>query len=247
MKTVCIIQARMGSSRLPGKVLQDLGGKPVIQRIIDRVKKIKLVDEIVLAVPDEEASEPLVDLAFHYGKQWGDEIECVKGSEADVLSRFRAVADAVHANYYMRITGDCPFIDPDVCNQVLSMALAKRADYCSNVSEERTFPRGLDCEVFTATALRVASDIATAAYDREHVTPWIIRHAAVKHSIFSPEDLSGHTLTLDTPSDLLYLRELLAATRSEEPTTAELIAAIRENPRIVQSLAYNNVVGIHAA
>lgn len=228
MNNVAIIQARMGSHRLPGKVMMDLGGKPVIQRIIDRVKKIPLINQIVLAVPDEDASKPLAKIAQASG------IECVQGSEHDVLWRYHLAADATNADLIMRLTADNPLIDWTICNQVLSLALRARCHYVSNVPDGgRTFPRGLDCEVFTRQMLDMAHKHAIDGYDREHVTPWIRRNAKHQEKIFCPEDLSEYRLTLDTKDDLEYLQSLFALfPKDMELSFLEIMQIIKAHPEL---------------
>lgn len=196
MKTVAIVQARMGSKRLPGKVLLPLNGHTVIGEVLTRCKKIKGVDEVVCAVPDQEDSYPLIQEAKKYARIYA-------GSEKDVLSRYVMAAKMSQADIVMRVTGDCPLICPEICSSVLSLLERNGADYASNV-EPRTFPQGYDCEAFTLQCLNWAQDQSFPS-DREHVTTWM-RRANIKRANFSaPWPMEGR-LTLDTEDDYKVIR-----------------------------------------
>jgi spore coat polysaccharide biosynthesis protein SpsF (cytidylyltransferase family) len=188
MRTVCIVQARVGSKRLPGKVLLPLNGHTVIGEVLSRCRKIPGIDEVVLAVPDTKENEPLARLAGQ-----GLSVHC--GSEHDVLDRY-CTAALGRANVVMRITADCPLISPELCGAVLSKLLGERADYASNI-EPRTFPQGLDCEVFTWDLL----DRAFKYRPDEHVTTWMRIAPGVKRVyVTNPWTIEGR-LTLDTEDD----------------------------------------------
>jgi spore coat polysaccharide biosynthesis protein SpsF len=187
MKVVCIVQARVGSSRLPGKVLLPLNGHTVIGEVLTRCGRIAGVDEVVCAVPRGDAN--LIEEASKYATVY-------EGSEHDVLARYVGAALEHDADIVMRITGDCPLISPALCGSILGAL--EDADYCSNVCP-RTFPKGFDCEVFTTSLLLEAHANATGE-DREHVTPWMQQHAANKVNYLSPWQLDGR-LTLDTEDD----------------------------------------------
>ena len=202
--TVAIIQARMTSTRLPGKVMMELGGKPVIQHVIERAQRIKGVDKVILAVPSQLKSIPMAMLSNSLG------VPAFTGSEDDVLSRYYLAANTYDADVVVRITGDCPLIDPEICSQVVALRRYEVVDYASNV-HPRSFPQGLDCECFTFAALARAFVNATETYDREHVTPFIIRHARRTNLASGRFDLSRHRWTLDTIEDLERLRAIFAA------------------------------------
>ena len=165
--TVCIVQARMTSNRLPGKMMLSLGGEPVIRHVLRNCQKIPGIDKVVCAIPVDK-SEPIAREARAL------DVKVVRGSESDVNGRYRKAALLVNADIVMRITGDCPLIDPDVCGRVLSL-MEDGVDYASNVMP-RGFPKGLDCEVFTMEALERAHKEADDPYDREHVCPWMQRN-----------------------------------------------------------------------
>jgi spore coat polysaccharide biosynthesis protein SpsF (cytidylyltransferase family) len=188
MRTVCIVQARMGSTRLPGKVLLPLNGHTVIGEILARCQRIAGVDEVVLAVPDTPENDRLAYMASGY-------VSVHSGSEHDVLDRyFTAANDRV--DIVVRVTGDCPLICPDLCASVLDKLKAERADYASNI-EPRTFPKGLDCEVFTGELLSRAADRGPD----EHVTTWMRSAVGVKRVyVTNPWTIEGR-LTLDTWAD----------------------------------------------
>lgn len=165
MKTVAIIQARMTSTRLPGKVLLDLCGKPVLSHVIDRVSRINRVDHVCVTSPEEAGHDMIGDIL-------PADVSFIRGSEADVLSRYHKAALATKADVIMRITSDCPFLDPSVASGILELFLASNVDYASNHFEQG-YPLGFEVEVLTSKALATAESKAKTEYDREHVTPYI--------------------------------------------------------------------------
>jgi spore coat polysaccharide biosynthesis protein SpsF len=191
MKSVCIVQARLGSTRLPGKVLLPLNGHTVIGEVLTRCKRIPGVDEVVCAIPSREFK--LADECLKF-------VSVMYGSESDVLERYCEAAESCGADIIMRITGDCPLISPELCGEVLATFKREGADYASNI-EPRTFPKGLDCEVFSRNLLFLAND---EDHEREHVTTWM-RSArpwtGVKRvNVASPWPIDGR-MTLDTMDD----------------------------------------------
>lgn len=202
MKVAAIVQARVGSSRLPGKVLLDLGGAPVVHHVLERCQKIPGVDAVVCAVPDELASEPLEKIALRCGAI------VYRGSESDVLARYLGAARATDADVILRVTSDCPLIDPEICGEVVSLREKSGAEYATN-DKPPSFPHGLECEAFTISALTTAADEASAPEDREHVTPWLRRNSVtwVNYSSGNPS-LAAHRWTLDYPEDLTFLRAI---------------------------------------
>lgn len=203
-KVACIVQARLGSTRLPAKVLLPLPiGRTVLEEVLRRCKQIHGIDEVVCAVPDTAENDIVASFAGREVRR--DSI--IRGPEHDVLARYVKAAEAVGADVIMRVTSDCPLIDPAVCGDVLATFgfADDYLDYCSNV-HPRTYPQGFDCEVFTRAALVCADQQATQQYDREHVTPSIINHPDCrKTSIVSPiGDYSHLRWTLDTLDD--YIR-----------------------------------------
>lgn len=204
MKVVAIIQARMGSTRLPGKVMKEILGKPVILWDLDRISVSKLIDEIVVAIPYGKENDVIVDTI----KEYNDKIVTTRGSEDDVMDRYYQAAVQTNADVVVRITSDCPLIDPVVIDNVIKQFLDNDCDYCSN-SLTRTYPCGLDTEVFSFKALEEAWNEATKDYEREHVTPYIIENPD-KFKLFNVAndvDLSYLRWTLDTKDDF----ELISA------------------------------------
>ena len=196
--TLAVIQARLGSTRLPQKALVDIGGRSLIQRVVAQVRQIRSVDEVVLAVPHGDVVA-LCYCANVYGP---------KVPEPDVLARFAATAERYpRADTIMRVTGDCPLLDPRECERVLALYRSDPSiEYAWNCAPG--YVDGEDCEVFSADALRRAHREATDAFDREHVTPWIRRH--VKVATLMPETDRGHLKTsVDTPEDLERVRQMV--------------------------------------
>src|SRR5262249_12160461 len=172
MRTVAIVQARMGSSRLPGKVLQDLGGEPMLARVLSRLGRSRTLDEVVVATTTEPADDILERFCQERGRP------CFRGSEHDVLDRYYKAATAERAAVVVRITSDCPLIEPAIVDRVVAEFQERQPgiDYASNVLPRRTYPRGLDTEVMSFAALDRAWHEDHVPASREHVTPYIYRH-----------------------------------------------------------------------
>jgi spore coat polysaccharide biosynthesis protein SpsF len=205
MTTAIIIQARFGSTRLPGKVLLDLSGKTVLAHVLERALAVRRADVVVCAVPEGRDSDPVAEEARAAG------VVVVRGDEHDVLGRYLKAARAVDAATIMRITSDCPLIDPSICDAVLELRAETNSDYaCNNMPP--SWPHGLDCEVFTRAALEGAARLATRPSEREHVSQFIRYDRGAKKAGF-PGPGAGverHRWTLDTPKDLEFLRALFA-------------------------------------
>ncbi|NJL50247.1 MAG: NTP transferase domain-containing protein [Blastochloris sp.] len=205
MTTAVIVQARMGSTRLPGKVLLPLAGHTVLEEVLRRCRAIPGADVVVCAIPEDQHDDVLVAPAERAGAV------VVRGSATDVLARYALAAEAVGADTIMRVTSDCPLIDPTLCGEVLDLLATKRADYAAN-NMPPGFPHGLDCEACTAATLKRANEAATTAYEREHVTPWMRTHQSVQRaSLRGPGgDLVDQRWTLDYVEDLVFLDRLFA-------------------------------------
>ena len=203
MKIVAIVQARTGSSRLPGKVLRDLEGATVLDRVLNRLGRSWLIQESVVATTIEPADDAIVEHCERTGRK------VFRGSEQDVLDRYYQAAKYVNADVVVRITSDCPVIDPEVTDATVHAFLDRHADYASNVLV-RTYPRGLDTEVMTVQALERAWRESTKPYQREHVTPYIYENPQEfkLHGIENDTDCSRHRWTVDTPEDLQLLRAI---------------------------------------
>lgn len=226
MRTVAIIQARMGSTRLPGKILEPLAGKAVLQRVIERVGASGAFDEIVVATTVRSIDDVAADHAARYGAT------VVRGDEDDVLSRYGLAAEASRADAIMRITADCPLIDPEVLAAMVDRFSAGDADLVSNCVH-RSFPRGLDAELFSRAALDTMLAEAVTAPQREHVTPFLYAHPERFHIVSHewPEDLSDYRLTLDTPEDFELLDHIFNATPDPDAIRlAEVVALLQAHP-----------------
>jgi glutamate-1-semialdehyde 2,1-aminomutase/spore coat polysaccharide biosynthesis protein SpsF len=237
MVTAVIVQARMGSSRLPGKVMCELGGVTVLERVLQRCGRIPGADLVICAMPEEPASDPLEKIATATGAR------AFRGAEQDVLSRYRGAAESVGAEVVMRITSDCPFVDPDVAGRVLEHRRRTRADYAAN-NLERTYPHGLDCEAFTSGALAEADRAASDPYDREHVTPWLRRAPHLKRANLRAREagLAEQRWTLDYPEDLAFFRAVLAALpQGVDPSMADVLAVVAAHPEIATINAHRRV------
>lgn len=169
MNITAIVQARMGSQRLPQKTLMDVCGKPMLGHVVERLRRSNAVTRIVIATSVNEADLPIVQ----YARQEG--VTCFAGSEDDVLSRFVGAAKSVQTDLIVRITGDCPLIDPNVLDEMIAYHLAEGVEYTGNLAR-RTLPRGLDAEVFSVDALFKADKLGLEHHHREHVTPFIYEH-----------------------------------------------------------------------
>lgn len=205
MKIVAIVQARMGSSRLPRKVLKDMGGATVLDRVLNRLGRSRLIQESLVATTIEPADDAIVEHCERTGRR------VFRGSEQDVLDRYYQAAKYVKTDVVVRITSDCPLIDPEVTDATIRAFLDRHADYASNV-RVRTYPRGLDTEVMTVQALERAWSESTKPYQREHVTPYIYENPSEfkLHGIENDTDCSRHRWTVDTPEDLQLLRAIYA-------------------------------------
>ena len=205
-----IIQARMGSTRLPGKVLMNLAGKPVLWHIITRLQQATLLDWIGVAT----TINPEDDLIENACISWG--IDVCRGSPEDVLLRYFTCAQhlgmgAGRDDYIVRITADCPLVDPAIVDAIVRMSVSGKYDYASNV-DPPSFPDGLDVEIFRFEALETAVREASLPSDREHVTPFIRKNIAfLKYNYANTSDLSSFRLTLDTPEDFRLITRIYDA------------------------------------
>jgi spore coat polysaccharide biosynthesis protein SpsF len=203
VKVVAIIQARMGSTRLPGKVLKDLCGQTVLARVVQRTRRAKLVDQLVVATSLLPADDAIARECE------GLSVACFRGDEADVLERYYRAAQQFAAEVVVRITADCPLIDPELIDATIAGFLKERPDYATN-SLVVTYPRGLDVEVFTDNALAEAWRSAKAEYERVHVTPYLYEDRGRFRvlSLTADADYSEYRWTLDTADDLELIREV---------------------------------------
>jgi spore coat polysaccharide biosynthesis protein SpsF len=205
LKIVAIIQARMGSTRLPGKVLKDVEGETVLAQVVSRLRRARLINELMVATTDGPADDAIVKECRSLA------IPVSRGDQDDVLDRYFRAAQLAKAEVVVRITSDCPLIDPEITDKTVAAFLEARPDYASN-SLQRTYPRGLDTEVMSVAALGRVWQQARKPYEREHVTPYIYEHPAEFKllSVTGDADHSGHRWTVDTPEDLEFVRAIYA-------------------------------------
>lgn len=212
--TVAIIQARMSSSRLPGKVLKPLLGLPSIVFMAQRVRQARRIDRLLVATSTDASDDPLAAALAEHG------IECFRGSLADVLQRFHQAAQHAQADVVLRLTGDCPLIDPELIDRVAACVIDGDAAYATN-AVPASYPDGLDVEAMRIEALAAADTDATLPSDREHVTPFIRREAQrfPAQSVSAFADLSAMRWTVDHPDDLAHVEALIAAVGATSPTS----------------------------
>ena len=201
MKIVAIVQARMGSTRLPGKVLKKIVGRSAIEILLTRLSRSKLLNEICIATSHNIENDQLCDAIEHLGYR------VIRGSETNVLQRYWDAAEATSADIIVRITGDCPAVDPKLVDKVIELYLNADVDYASNI-DPPTFPDGLDVEVFGKSSLEVAKLSAKSDFDKEHVTPFIRNGDFKKLNLKNVRDTSELRLTLDEPEDLILLQKV---------------------------------------
>ncbi len=204
MKVVAIVQARMGATRLPNKVMKLIGGVPMIELLLSRLSLATEVNQIIVATSVDGRNQPLVDQARRLG------FECIQGSENDVLDRYLQAAKAAKADVVIRITGDCPLVDPALVDEAIRQFKAAGVDYLSNTSPP-SYPDGLDIEVFTYAALERAATETDKAYDREHVTPYLRTAGQFRQATMqNEEDLSVLRWTVDEPADFAVISNIFA-------------------------------------
>lgn len=213
-RVVAIVQARLGGTRLPGKVLLPINGRTLLLRHVERLRMVQAIDKIVVAIPRGAPNDPLA--AYCRAQNW----ECYRGPEDDVLARYAGAAKKHKAKVIVRTTADCPLLDPGVVAGALRMFEGGGFDYVSN-NLERTFPHGLDVEVFSRLALDDAQREAVLPFDREHVTEWIRRHQDRPYTLGNlrypieeaPEPyqriLREARLTVDYPEDLAVVKAIV--------------------------------------
>ena len=229
MKIVAIIQARMGSTRLPGKVLKKIAGKPAIEILLARLSRSELINEICVATSDDIKNDQLSDVIEQLGYL------VVRGSETNVLQRYSDAASVTAADIIVRITGDCPVVDPKLVDQVIKMYLDAHVDYVSNI-DPPSFPDGLDVEVFSRKSLEAANLGAQSDFDREHVTPFIRNGNFKKLNFKNVHDASDLRLTLDEPEDLILLQKVFDKFQPDIHFSYEKIESLLlQNPSLMET------------
>jgi spore coat polysaccharide biosynthesis protein SpsF len=261
-KTVAIIQARMASSRLPDKVLLDIHGRPMLVWVVERTRRAKRVDQVVVATTDSAADDPVADCCERSGSPF------YRGSESDVLDRYYQAAGRYGADVIVRITADCPLIDPDLIDDTLEVFTNEGLDFATNRLPPpwgRTYPIGMDTEVFSYAALDRAWKETDQSYQREHVTPYFYEDAPPEHLHYdetlrrsyraadywfqtatSPrsfkvallhhlEDCGHHRWTVDTPQDLELVREIVFRfVDRDDFSWLDILALVRREPALAE-------------
>ncbi len=225
---IAVLQARLGSTRLPGKTLADVAGKPMLERVVERIRACPAVAGVVIATTVEKRDDPLAELAL----QWG--IPVFRGSESDVLDRFYQTARRFGIRHILRVTPDCPLIDPSVVGEVLEAYRSGHYDYVSN-TQGRRYPDGLDAEVFSFRALETAWKEARLPSEREHVTAYIRNSGLFRiGNLDAPHDFSGMVWSVDRPEDLEFVRTVYA--RLEKSGTLfgweQVLQLVRSEPSL---------------
>lgn len=234
-RTAALIQARMSSNRFPGKVLEPLGGLPMIVFMAGRVRRAATIDDVIVVTSVDPTDDILAETLSGHG------IACFRGDLHDVLSRYAGAAAACQATQLVRLTGDCPLSDPAVIDRVVSARRDSGADYASNI-EPRMFPDGLDVECFTRAALDKAVRSATSEPEREHVTPWMRRtgNGLQRVGVRTIVDGSRLRLTVDYPEDLAAIRRLVQLV-DRTPDAFDMFDMLRcldRHPEIIEMNAY---------
>ena len=231
MNVVAIIQARIGSTRLPGKVLKKIQNKVVLDYVIDRLKTCKKIDDIILAITTNKKD----DVLERYAKD--KKISYIRGSEEDVLSRYFQAAKKYNADIIVRVTSDCPLIDPKIVDEIITKHIENNADYTANIIE-RTYPRGLDTEVFNFDILEKTHKHAKEKHYREHVTPYVREHPE-KFKLQSIEaqgkikrpDIG---ITLDTKEDFELISKIISHFDNLDFYTENVIDFLEKNPELIK-------------
>jgi len=231
MQTVATIEARMTSSRLPGKVLAPAQGKPMLELMVERLCRVPSLDGIVVATTTNDCDDPIEKLADRLG------VGCWRGSEDDVLERILNAAHAHDIDVIVELTGDCPLIDPAIVEDVIQAYRTVGADYCANVLE-RSYPIGMDTQVFARDILDDVARRTGDPKDHEHVSLYIYRHPELYrlHNLRAPADFDypDLRLTLDTPEDLRVITAIFDALYPTNPAfeIGDILAFLDAHPEI---------------
>jgi spore coat polysaccharide biosynthesis protein SpsF len=222
---LAIVQARTTSSRLPGKVLLPILGQPMIVRQLERIRRARRVDRVLVATSVDPSDDLLADVVQAAG------VAVFRGALDDVLDRFHAAAASVGPEHVVRLTGDCPLVDPALVDHIVAEHLAHGADYTSN-SLQRSWPDGLDVEVMRMAALAEARRIAELPSEREHVTPRLHRDPFRRHAVVHGEDLAALRWVVDHAADLATVRAVFARLHPVDPAFgfADVLALQRAEP-----------------
>lgn len=231
MKTAAIVQARMTSTRLPGKVLRPILGRPMLELLIERLRRARLVDDVIVATTNNDTDDEIEAVCKRLSAG------CYRGSEYDVLDRVVRAAQAHDVDVIVEITADCPLIDPQVVDRLIEMHRQGTADYVANVLK-RTYPRGLDTQVFARTVLEEVDRITQDPADREHVSLYIYEHPE-KYRLRNlesglRESLWDLRLTVDTPEDFALVTAIYEALYPQNAAfgLADIVAFLESRPEL---------------
>ena len=237
MRTVGIIQARINSQRLPGKVVYEFAGQTILSFMISRVKQTESINDIVVATGMGMENDVIEYIANENG------VQVFRGDENDVLSRFLGAARYSKADIIIRLTGDCPLVDPNIITQTINFRNKQNLDFCTNVKPP-SWPDGLDVSVFTFQTLELAAKNASLKSEREHVVPWMWKQSNFENglvlragNVVAPFDMSTMRWTLDEPRDYMMLQQLVSSMGSASLLTAnciEITQFLKKNPEIAK-------------
>jgi spore coat polysaccharide biosynthesis protein SpsF len=230
VRVVAIIQARMGSTRLPGKVLKDIGGETVLARVVNRTRRARLLDQVVVGTSLLPADDAIVEECDRLS------VARFRGDEVDVLDRYYRAAQKLAAEAVVRITADCPLVDPEVIDATVRAFIDQKPDYASN-SLVLTYPRGLDVEVLMVAALARAWRDAKESHQRVHVTPYLYENPQVFKilSLTAERDYSKYRWTVDTAEDLDMVRTVYARFGNRDDIRwREVLGLMGREPRLAE-------------
>lgn len=222
----------MGSTRLPGKVLIDIKGKSVLNHVVDRLRESKYIDDIIIATTNLSKDDLIEEEAIKINCKY------YRGSEDDVLNRYYEAASLYNGHIIIRITSDCPLIDPNIIDEMIEFYINNNYEIISNSPQDikqRTYPRGLDVEIFSYDLLKYSKEHATKPYQLEHVTPYMYETSKNKYYYSNENNYSNYRLTLDTNEDLQLIKEIYDKLYIENKKfyLNEIINLIEKNPELL--------------
>ena len=233
MKVAAIIQARVGSTRLEGKVLRKICEKEILLHVVDRILAADLIDQVIVATTENSVDDAIAQLVSGYHEK----VKVFRGSEDDVLNRYYKAALEFDVDVVVRITSDCPLTDPNIINVHVKEFLKRKVDYLSSRIEKRTWPHGLDCEVFTIESLQKANQLAKDKHQREHVTPYIMQGEDFsKYELKCDPDLSIYRWTVDYEEDLEFVSAIYKTLYKENKLFGmdSVISLLKEKPELLE-------------
>lgn len=225
IKYTVIIQARLGSTRFPNKMIKKIGNQTIIEILLKRLKQSRLINNIILATTKKKNDDKLDHLARK------NKIQVFRGSEENVLERFYKASKSIESDYLIRICGDCPLLDPTIIDKLIKINNKKKFDYLSNINPP-TFPDGFDVEIFSKKILKEAYLKAKSKYDKEHVTPYIIRKAKSKFNLKNSKDSSNLRLTIDEEKDFLVIKKIIKNINKKWFSLSDVIKLKKQKPEI---------------